>query len=153
MMPSPQNMHPNPHLWRIASLVPLSIVRESPCLFIVRLRYMGGSGIRSAVVVVVGLCSRWPADNMLQRACGAVGPGDSTAGTLGFYTDPISPSTMFDFITGNLADWIHWPHKSGRAGRSLCECRHARQSQSTSNSALTSSRELTSAFLAFAMQR
>jgi hypothetical protein len=36
---------------------------------------MGGSGIRSAVGVVVGLCSRWEAGNLLQRACGAIGLG------------------------------------------------------------------------------
>jgi hypothetical protein len=23
----------------------------------------------------------------------------------GFYPDPVSPTTLFDFLTGNLADW------------------------------------------------
>ncbi len=36
---------------------------------------MGGSGIRSAVGAVVGLCSRWEAGNLLQRACVAMGLG------------------------------------------------------------------------------
>jgi hypothetical protein len=39
---------------------------------------MGGSGIRSVVGVVVGLCSRWEAGDLLQRACGAMGVGDCT---------------------------------------------------------------------------
>jgi hypothetical protein len=66
---------------------------------------MGGSGIRSALGAVVGLCSRWEAGNLLQRACGAMELGDCTVGTWGFYTDPISPATLFEFFTGNLADW------------------------------------------------
>ena len=40
-----------------------------------------------------------------QRACGAMGLGDCTAGIWRFYTDPISPATLFDFFTENLADW------------------------------------------------
>ena len=65
---------------------------------------MGGSGIRSVVGAVVGLCSRLEAGNLLQRACGAMGLGDCTVLTWGFYTDPVSPATLFDFFTGNLAD-------------------------------------------------
>jgi hypothetical protein len=66
---------------------------------------MGGSGIRSAVGAVVGLCSRWEAGDLLQRACGAMDLGDCTVGTWGFYTDPITPATLFVFSTGNLEDW------------------------------------------------
>jgi hypothetical protein len=66
---------------------------------------MGGSVIRSAEGAVVGLSSRWEAGSLLQRACGAMGLGDCTAGTWGSYTDPVSPATLFDFFTGNLADW------------------------------------------------
>jgi hypothetical protein len=65
---------------------------------------MGGSGIRSAVGAVVGLCSRGEAGNLIQRACGAMGLGDCTVGVCGFYTDPVSPSTLFAFCTGNLED-------------------------------------------------
>jgi hypothetical protein len=42
---------------------------------------MGGSGIRSAVGVVVGLCSRWEAGNLLEKAGGAIELGDCTVGT------------------------------------------------------------------------
>ena len=66
-------------------------------------RCMGGSGIRSSMGAVVGLCSRWEAGSLLQRTCGAMGLGDCTVGTWGFYTDPVSPATLFDFFTGNLA--------------------------------------------------
>jgi hypothetical protein len=41
---------------------------------------MGESGIRSAVGAVVGLCSRWEACSLLQRACGAMELGDCTGG-------------------------------------------------------------------------
>jgi hypothetical protein len=44
---------------------------------------MGGSGIRSAVAAVVGLCSRWEAGSVLQRACGAMGLGGLYGGVLG----------------------------------------------------------------------
>jgi hypothetical protein len=30
-----------------------------------------------------------------------------TVGTWGYYTDPVSLATLFDFLTGNLADWCH----------------------------------------------
>jgi len=66
---------------------------------------MGGSGIRSAVGVVVGLCSPWKAGNLLQKAFGAMGLGNCTVGAWGFYTDPVSPALLFDFLTGNLVDW------------------------------------------------
>jgi len=66
---------------------------------------MDGPGIHSAVGAVVGLCSLWEASNLLQRACGAMGQGDCTVGTWGFYTDPVLPATLFDFFTGNLTDW------------------------------------------------
>jgi hypothetical protein len=66
---------------------------------------MDGPGIQSAVGAVVGLCSRWEAGNLLQRACGAMGLGDCTVGMWGFYTDPVSPASLFDFFIGNLADW------------------------------------------------
>jgi hypothetical protein len=68
---------------------------------------MGGSGIRLAVGAVVGLCSRDEAGNLIQRACGAMGLGDCTVGVCGFYTEPVSPSTLFDFFAGNLEDWWH----------------------------------------------
>ena len=68
-------------------------------------RCRGGSGIRSAVGVVVGLCSRREAGNLLQRACGVIELGDCTVGRWGFYTDPVSPEALFDFFTENLADW------------------------------------------------
>ncbi len=43
---------------------------------------MGGAGIlRSAVGADDGLCSRWEAGNLLQRACDAVGLADCTVGT------------------------------------------------------------------------
>jgi hypothetical protein len=61
---------------------------------------MGGSGIRSEVGVAVGLCSRWEAGNLLQRACGAVGLVNCTVGECGFYADPVSSATLFDFCTG-----------------------------------------------------
>ena len=71
---------------------------------------MGGSGIRSVVGAVVGLCSRLEAGNLHQRAFGAMGLGDCTVLTWGFYTDPVSPSPLFDFFTGNLANsYIHLP--------------------------------------------
>ena len=31
--------------------------------------------------------------------------GDCTVGMWGFYTDPVSLVSLFDFSTGNLADW------------------------------------------------
>ena len=65
---------------------------------------MGGSGIHFAMGAVVGLCSRWEAGSLLQRACGAMGLGDCTLGAWGSYTDAVSPATLFDFSTGNLAD-------------------------------------------------
>ena len=66
---------------------------------------MGGSGIRSAVGVVVGLCSRWEAGNLLLKACGAIELGECKVGSWGLYTDPVSPEALFDFVTENLADW------------------------------------------------
>ena len=66
---------------------------------------MGGSGILSAVGTAGDLCSRWEADNLLQRACGAMGLEDCTVGMWAFYTDPISPASLLDFFTRNLADW------------------------------------------------
>ena len=68
-------------------------------------RCMGGSGIRSAMGVVVGLSGRWEAGNLLQRACGALGLRDWTVAWLGFYTDPVSPAALFRFFTGNLPGW------------------------------------------------
>ncbi len=65
---------------------------------------MGGSGIRSAAGAVVGLCSHGEAGNLIQRACGAMDLADCTVGVCGFYTDPVSPSTHFDFFAGNLED-------------------------------------------------
>jgi len=55
---------------------------------------MGGSDIRSGVGAVVGLCSRWEAGSLLQRACGAMGVGDCTVGMQGLYTDPVSSATL-----------------------------------------------------------
>ena len=66
---------------------------------------MGGSGIRSALGAVVGLCSRWEAGDLLQMPCGAMGLRDCTVERWGFYPDPVSPATLFDVFTGNLADW------------------------------------------------
>jgi len=54
---------------------------------------------------VVGLCSRWKAVDLLQRACGAMDLGDCTVEKWGFYADPVLPEALFDFYTGNLADW------------------------------------------------
>jgi hypothetical protein len=68
---------------------------------------MGKSGVRSAVGAVVGLCSRWEAGNLLQKACGAEGLGDCTVGTWNYHTDLVSPAKRFAFFTGNLADWWH----------------------------------------------
>jgi hypothetical protein len=68
---------------------------------------MGGSGIRSAVGAVVGLCSRWEAGNFLHRACGAVELVDCTVGARGYYVDPVSPATTFDFFTESLVAWGH----------------------------------------------
>jgi len=65
-------------------------------------RCMGGSGIRSAVAAVVGLCSRWEAGSLPQRVCGAMSLGDCMVGTWGFYADPVSPARLFDFFAGNL---------------------------------------------------
>jgi hypothetical protein len=88
----------NPAFWCIS-------VRTPPALHRFVERCMGGSGIRSAVGAVVGLCSRWEAGDLLQRACGAMGVGDCTVEKWGFYPDPVSPEALFDFFTGNLADW------------------------------------------------
>jgi hypothetical protein len=63
-------------------------------------RCMGGSGIRSVVGAVVGLCSRWEAGNLRQRACGAIGLEDCTVGMWEFYTDPESPAPFFVIFTG-----------------------------------------------------
>ena len=68
-------------------------------------RCMGGSGIRSALGATFGLCSRWEAGGLLQRACGAMSLGDCTVEMWGFYTDPFSPLTLFDFFADNLAGW------------------------------------------------
>jgi hypothetical protein len=67
-------------------------------------RCMDGPGIHSAVGAVVGLCNRWKAGSLLQRACGAMGLWDCTVGIWGFYTDLVSPAPLFDFFTGNLTD-------------------------------------------------
>jgi hypothetical protein len=66
---------------------------------------MGGSDIRSAVSVVVGLSGRWEAGILLQRACGTLGLRDWTVAWLGFYTDPVSSAALFRFFTGNLTGW------------------------------------------------
>ena len=66
---------------------------------------MGGSGIRSAVGAVDGLCSRWEAGSLLQRTSGAMGLRDCTVGSRGFYTDPVSPAMLFDLFIGKLAEW------------------------------------------------
>ena len=59
-------------------------------------------------------------------------------GMWGFYTDPVSPATLIDFFTGNLADWWHpMTHKVESAHRSLSVFKQAQKTQSTSNSALT----------------
>jgi hypothetical protein len=56
----------------------------------------------------------------------------------GFYTDPVSPATLIDFFTGNLADWWHpMTHKVESAHRSLSVFKQAQKPQSTSNIALT----------------
>jgi hypothetical protein len=49
---------------------------------------MGGSGIRSAVGAVVGLCSRWEAGNLLQRACGAQWEWGLYGGEMGILYGP-----------------------------------------------------------------
>jgi len=68
---------------------------------------MGRSGIHSAVGAIDGLCSWWEAGNLLQRAGGAMGLRYCKVGKLGYYTDPASLATLFDFLTGNLANWCH----------------------------------------------
>jgi len=68
---------------------------------------MGGSGIRSAVGTVVGLCIRREAVSLLQRACGAMGLGNCTEEMWGAYTDPVSPTAPLGFFRGNLVDWWH----------------------------------------------
>jgi hypothetical protein len=76
---------------------------------------MGGSGIRSTAGGVVGLCSRWDTESVLQKACGAMGLVDCTVKTWGFYTDPVSPESLFHFFTGSLADSCHpLTHDRGR---------------------------------------
>jgi len=99
---------------------------------------MGESGIPSALGATVGLSSRWEAGSLPQRVCGAMILGDCTVEMWRFYTDPVSPATLIDFFTGNLADWWHpMTHKLESAHRSLSVCRQAQKSQSMSNSALT----------------
>jgi len=49
---------------------------------------MGGSGIRSAVGAVVGLCSRWEVSNLLQGACRAMGLGGLYGGDIGILYGP-----------------------------------------------------------------
>ena len=66
---------------------------------------MGRSGIRSAEGAVIGLCGRWEAGNLLQRACVAMGLVDCTVEAWVFYKDPVSPAEFFAFFTGNLVDW------------------------------------------------
>jgi len=78
---------------------------ENPILSRPAHRCMGGSGIRSALGAAVGLCSRWEADSLVQKSCGAMSLGDCTVGTWGFYADPVSPAMFFDFFAGYLADW------------------------------------------------
>jgi hypothetical protein len=51
-------------------------------------RCMGGSDIRSALAAIVGLCSRWQAGNLLQRACGAVGLWGLYGGDVGYLCGP-----------------------------------------------------------------
>jgi hypothetical protein len=68
---------------------------------------MGGFGIRSALGAVVGLCSRWEAGNLIQRAGGAMGLENCTVDSWGIYPDPVSPEALFDFFTGNLPGWRH----------------------------------------------
>jgi len=64
--------------------------------------------------------------------------GDCSVGMWGFYTDPVSPATLFDFFADNLANWRHpLDHKLEREHRSLSVWKHAQISQSTSNSPLT----------------
>jgi hypothetical protein len=45
------------------------------------------------------------AGDLLQRACGAMDLGDCTVEKWGFYADQVSPEALFEFFTGNLADW------------------------------------------------
>jgi len=68
---------------------------------------MGGSGIRSAVGAVVGLSGQWEAGSLLQKYCGAMGLVDCTVETWGFYTDPVSPASLFHFFIGSLVDSWH----------------------------------------------
>ena len=60
-------------------------------------RCMSGSGIRSAVRDVVGLCSRWEAVNLLQRACGAMDLGGLYGGEVGILYGPGIAGGSFDF--------------------------------------------------------
>jgi len=64
--------------------------------------------------------------------------GGLYGGDVGFLYGPGIPAMLFDFFTGNLADWWHpMTHKLESAHRSLSVCKHAQKSQSTSNSDLT----------------
>jgi hypothetical protein len=48
---------------------------------------------------------------------------DCTVGMCGFYTDPVSPATLFGFFKGILAVCLHpLAHERGRAYRSLIVC-------------------------------
>jgi len=49
---------------------------------------MGRSGIRSAVGAVGGLCSRWEAGNLLQRACVAMSLVGLYGGNVGILYRP-----------------------------------------------------------------
>ena len=73
---------------------------------------MGGSCIHSAVGAVVGLCSRWEAGSMLQRACSAMGLGDCTVLMRGFIRTRYHRRRFSTLLqeTWRTGD-IHWPMK------------------------------------------
>ncbi len=89
----------------LEAMAEVSACDERKVLVIKVERCVGGTGIRSAMGAVVGLCSRWETGNLRQRACDAMGLWDCTVGTWRFYTDPVSPAALFEFLTRNLAVW------------------------------------------------
>jgi hypothetical protein len=65
---------------------------------------MDGSGIRSAVDSVVGVCSRWEAGNLLQKADGAMRLGGLDGGKKGILYGLGIAAKLFDFLIRDLTD-------------------------------------------------
>ena len=64
-----------------------------------RVRYPLCGGCRSRPMQPMGSRQLDP------KGCGAMGLGDCTIVTWGFYTDPVSPATLFDLLIGILEGW------------------------------------------------